>query len=337
MRNRYFLLLDLPLIWAAALAAFVLRFDLRFAAYQQEFLLFVVAATAINPLAFFAAGVYGRYWRYASIADLLVLLFAGTGASLALIMALVAGLWLGILPSFSRSVVIIDWLLTLMLVGGLRGSVRVLGESRLKAQTSRSRLAASRNDGPPKSVLIACAADAGVIVARDLQRNPQLGMVPVGFLDDDPFKIGKLIGGLSVLGRLDALPRIAAANEVSLVVIAMPTAPGSIVRTVVEQCRKLSVNSMVIPGVFELVGGRVTIGRLREVEITDLLRRSHARPAFDAHAQIAGRTVVVTGAGGSIGLEICRQVANLRPRLLVMLGHGENSLFEARAQLLRDY
>src|SRR6185503_3243994 len=123
----------------------------------------------------------------------------------------------------------------------------------------------------------------------------------------------------------------------ALVVIAMPTAPGSIIRSVAEQCRTLSIDSMVIPGVFELVGGTVTIGRLRQVQIADLLRRSHARPAFNAQAHVSGRTVLISGAGVSIGTEICRQVANLQPRLLVMLGHGENSLFEARAELLRQF
>ena len=332
MRNRYFLLLDLPFIWVAALAAFVLRFDLRFEVYRQEFLFFVVAASVLKPLAFMATGVYGRYWRYASIPDAITLLLASTVASVAIVVTLMIGLWAGAVPSFSRSIVFNDWLLTLILVGGLRGSVRILAESQRKTAAQRP-----RPGTPRKAVLIAGAGEAGVIVARDLQRNPHLRMIPVGFVDDDPLKIGHRIAGLSVHGRLDTLAVVAAQHNVALVVIAMPSAPGAVIRAVADQCRTLSLDSMIIPGVFELVGGTVTIGRLRQVQIADLLRRSHARPAFNAQGHVAGRTVLISGAGGSIGTEICRQVANLQPRLLVMLGHGENSLFEARAELLRQF
>ncbi len=330
MRNRYFLLLDLPLIGIAALGAFVLRFDLRFAAYHQEFVYFVLVASIMKPLTFYAAGVYGRYWPYASVPDLVMLMLAGTAASMLVGITLVAGLWVGVLPSFSRSVVVIDWLLTLALVGGLRGAFRVMAESqRHRRPTSGTT--------PLERVLIAGAGHAGMMVARDLQCNPQLGMSAVGFLDDDPTKGGKLIGGLRVVGRLDELAQVAVTRRITRVIIAMPTAPGSVVRSIAAECQALSLTSMVIPGIFELVGGQVTVGRLRQVQITDLLRRSHAAGAFNAPAYISGRTVLVTGAGGSIGREICWQVANFQPKELVMLGHGENSLIEARAHLLRDY
>ena len=332
MRNRYFLLADVPLIWIAALMAFVLRFDLRFSAYGDQFLMFVIVATLIKPLVFYAGGVYGRYWRYASIPDLVTLLIATTLASIAILITLMVALWVGVVPEFSRAVVFNDWLLTLVLVGGLRGSARLLGES----QRGASNITAGR-DAPREVVLIAGAGEAGLIVARDLRRNPQLRMAPIGFLDDDPAKAGHLIGGLRVRGRLDELGDVAAAHNVTFVVIAMPTAPGTVIRRVAEQCRALSLQSKIIPGVFELVGGGVTINRLREVQIADLLRRAHARPAFSAEMYIRNRTVLISGSGGSIGSEICRQVAALAPRLLVMLGHGENSMFEARQDLQRDY
>ena len=330
MKNRYFLLVDVAIVWVAALTAFVLRFDLRFAAYRQEFLFFATAATCIKPATFLVSGVYRRYWWYASVHEFLILLVACCAASGAMGVTLVAGLWVGAVPSFSRSVPVIDWLLTLVMTGGVRIAARAFAESQ--------RLAARAADGSPrKRLLIAGAGEAGLIVARDLQRNPQLGLDVVGFLDDDFQKVGKRIGMLSVLGRLDALASVAATHNVAEVVIAMPTAPGSVVRALAEECRRLAITSMVMPGVFELVGRQVTIGRLREVQIADLLRRSHARPALNADQYIGDRTVLVTGAGGSIGREICRQVAHLKPKLLVMFGHGENSLFEARSKVLREY
>src|SRR5687767_8995404 len=142
MRNRYLLLVDLPLVWIAALVAFVLRFDLRFSAYGGEFLAFVSVASVIKPSVFFAAGVYGRYWRYASIPDLVTLLIATTGASIAILITLIVALWVGLVPEFSRAVVFNDWLLTLVLVGGLRGSARLLGESQRGIRSSRGRDAA---------------------------------------------------------------------------------------------------------------------------------------------------------------------------------------------------
>jgi FlaA1/EpsC-like NDP-sugar epimerase len=332
MKNRYFLLLDVPFLWVAALMAFVLRFDLRFTAYRDEFLFFIAVASVIKPLVFFASGVYGRYWRYASIPDALMLFIAITGASIAILLTLVAALWTDVVPSFSRSVVFNDWLLTVLLIGGLRGSVRLMAESQRYVGGGAERRSAVR-----KAVLIAGAGEAGMIVARDLRRNPQMGMGPVGFLDDDPSKIGHLIAGLRVHGRLSELGAIAAAHNVTLVVIAMPTAPGSVIRALSEQCRALSLESQIIPGVFELVGGRVTINRLRELQIADLLRRPHAKPSFNAETYVRDRTVLVSGAGGSIGAEICRQVAALGPARLIMLGHGENSVFEAHHDLQRDH
>ena len=117
MRNRYFLLLDLLVVWVAALMAFVLRFDLRFTAYRDEFLFFVTLASLIKPLVFLASGIYGRYWRYASIPDLATLFIAMTAASIAILVTLVVALWAAVIPAFSRSVVFNDWLLTCLLVG----------------------------------------------------------------------------------------------------------------------------------------------------------------------------------------------------------------------------
>ena len=331
MRNRYFLLADIPLIWIAALMAFVLRFDLRFSAYSDQFFMFASAASVIKLVVFYTAGIYGRFWRYASIPDLVTLLIATTAASITILITLIVALWVGLVPEFSRAVVFNDWLLTLVLVGGLRGSARLLGESQRGIRSS------GRRDAAREAVLVAGAGEAGIIVARDLRRNPQLGMVPVGFLDDDPAKVGHLIAGLRVHGRLDELAAVAATHKVTFVVIAMPTAPGTVIRRLAEQCRALSLQSKIIPGVFELVGGGVTINQLREVQIADLLRRAHARPAFSAETYIRNRTVLISGSGGSIGSEICRQVAALEPRLLIMLGHGENSMFEARHDLQRDY
>jgi FlaA1/EpsC-like NDP-sugar epimerase len=185
-------------------------------------------------------------------------------------------------------------------------------------------------------VLVAGAGEAGIIVVRELQRNPHLGAVPVGFLDDAPAKVGKWINRVQVLGRLGDLPRCVAEQGVHQVIIAMPAAGGVTVRRVAEMCRQAGVESKTVPGVFELLDGEVSVSRLRTVQITDLLRRDHLveRQSSTASPYLRDATVLVTGAGGSIGQELCRQVAHGRPRRLVLLGHGENSIFDI-ANLLR--
>ena len=174
------------------------------------------------------------------------------------------------------------------------------------------------------------------MVAREMRRNPQLRMEPVGFLDDDEGKIGKQVAGVQVLARTARLPQIVRSRDVHMVLIAMPTASGSVVRTLVEMCREAGVRSQTVPGVFELLDGRVDVSRLRKVEIADLLRRNPVRGDTTIADFVRGKVVLITGAGGSIGSELARQIAAASPARLVLLGHGENSIFDAEAQLRAD-
>ena len=175
------------------------------------------------------------------------------------------------------------------------------------------------------------------MVVREMERNPHLGMTPVGFLDDERAKLGKQIYGVPVLGNTKSLADVVQERRIDEVIIAMPTAPGSVLRSIAEQCRQLGVVSRTMPGVFELLDGNVSVSRLRQIEISDLLRRAQVMPAANASTYVAGRTVLVTGAGGSIGSELCRQVARARPASLVLLGHGENSIFDAQVELRERY
>jgi FlaA1/EpsC-like NDP-sugar epimerase len=327
MRNRYILVADLGLVVAAAFGAFVLRFDWFAYQHRAELFPFLAVALAVKPVVFYAFGMYRRYWVYASVKDLVALSLAASAASIGVGVAVALGLFTGHVAEFSRSVLLIDWALTLLGAGGFRMSIRILHDAR---SAGRQPAAAG---GTVRRALIAGAGNAGAIVAREMQRNPRLEMVPVGFLDDDPMKIGKRIHGLPVLGPLSALPRRVRREGVDEVIIAMPTAPGSVLRAVAESCRRLGVPSRTVPGMFELIDGTISVSRLRHVEIADLLRRRLVMGAAGASEYLAGRTVLVTGAGGSIGRELCRQVALARPSLLVLLGHGENSIFETHAQL----
>ncbi len=170
-----------------------------------------------------------------------------------------------------------------------------------------------------------------------MQRNPQLHMLPVAFVDDDPDKIGMEIHGIRVAGNLDELVHVIDRHYANEVVIAIPTAPGHVVRLVSELCRLREIPFRTMPGIYELIGGNVSVSRLREVDISDLLRREPAWTDDDTVGRpFRGKRVVVTGAGGSIGLELCRQVARWRPAQLALLGHGENSIFDALLELSED-
>ena len=325
-RNRYLLAADIFLIAIAAAGAYALRFDWLFSLYRPEFSVFLASALAVKPVTFFLFGLYRRYWHYASLSDLIAVVFASAASAVVLAAVMVGFLLFEVIAELPRTVIPIDWLLTTVLIGGVRMSVRVLAEAQKTAELSEI-------GSEAKPVLVVGAGNAGVMVVREMQRNPHLGMVPVGFLDDDPVKQGKTILGVKVLGRLEAVARCAVKSGAQEVVIALPTAPGTVVRGIVERCREVDLTARAIPGVFELLDGKVSVNRLRKIEISDLLRRAQVPLDAMPRDYIRGRTVLVTGAGGSIGAELCRQVAHDQPDRLALVGHGENSIFDLHCQL----
>lgn len=330
LRNRYLFMADLVIIAVSVLASFALRDYAIFRTYLPAALWMIGAALIIKPIVFWRFGLYRRFWAYASIKE--VLIIAG---AVGLNVLLMFGYYLltfplGI-PSPPRSIPIIDGFVSLFLTGGLRFSIRMLSE----VMQARRRMPGS---GATKRILIAGAGDAGALVAREMQKNPQLRMVPIGFLDDAPEKLHQRIHGVQVLGRLDNVLRIAGEQEADEVVIAIPSASGDVFRRLSDRCRKGKIPYLTMPGLYELIGGRVSASRLRNVEVSDLLRRAPAHTADQAvgHA-LSGKRVLVTGAGGSIGFELCRQIARWGPSEILLLGHGENSIFEALIELGEDF
>src|SRR5688500_17653219 len=204
MRNRYVLFADVVAFGLAAAGAFVLRFDLFFFSHRPEFLNFLVASLCLKPVVFYGFGLYRRYWRYTSINDLRALTLASLAASALMAIVEAAALSARLVPEFSRAVLVIDFMLTFMAAAGIRMSIRLLGESRSRFRGS-ARMISPAGIHQGKRVLVVGAGDAGSMVVREMQRNPQLGMQPIGFLDDDPVKLGKQIHGVRVLGNIDSL------------------------------------------------------------------------------------------------------------------------------------
>ncbi|MCX6065934.1 MAG: polysaccharide biosynthesis protein, partial [Chloroflexi bacterium] len=197
--------------------------------------------------------------------------------------------------------------------------MRVLAES-----------ASPRGNGRSRKIIVIGAGDAGALVVKEMQKNRQINLEPIGFLDDDPAKQKHSLLGVPVIGALSDLSKALDEHHVDEVIIAIPSAPGRLVRLVADICRVKNVPFRTMPGIYELLGGKVNVSRLREVEITDLLRREPARIHEELIGQVLqGRRVLVTGAGGSIGRELCRQIARWNAASLILLGDGENSIFEA--------
>jgi len=326
-RNRILFLTDLVFIIVAALGSFALRTDLGplFIYYLPQSYVLIGASLIIKPPVFYLFGLYRRLWIYASIQELKLIVFAVSTASVIVSLIIVLARAIEILPYFPRSTLPIDWLLTLILIGGSRFGMRLLFEA--QSSNGASRHGALR-------VLIVGAGDAGAMVVKEMQKNPQLRLIPVCFLDDDANKQKQQIHGIPVAGTLSDLARMVTLRRINEVIIAIPSAPGSIIRQVAEICRSRGIPFRTMPGIYELLGGKVNVNRLREVDIADLLRRQ-PRQIDDQviGASLGGRRVLVTGAGGSIGGELCRQIARWGPSTLIMIGHGENSIFETLLEI----
>ena len=332
--NALALLGDILITLVSIIAAFGLRLDgARVTDYITTIYWMLLISVLIKPIIYYFFGLYRRLWAYASINELTLISTAVSVASVvfsAVMMILYITAVNGTrLMNFPRSVLPIDWLLSLVGIGGLRFSIRLVAESRAANKKMVARRA--------RNVLIIGAGDAGALVVREMQRNPQIGLHPLGYLDDSPTKQRHQIHGIPVVGKLADLRRTLEHRRVDEVIIAIPSAGGSIIRMVTDMCREKGIPFRTMPGLFELIGGKVSVNRLREVDITDLLRREPARIQDDlVGAAIAGKRVLVTGAGGSIGREICRQVARWGPQMLILVGHGENSIFEAMLELRED-
>ena len=333
IRNRNVLIFDLLLIVVSVLGSYSLRLELGpvYLFYLPSAYWLIGVSLIIKPLVYYSFGLYRRIWLYASTHELKLIAAAVTTASVLVSVIIVAIFTFGGFTGFPRSVLVIDWLLSLLMVGGLRFTSRLLAENKAQASTPYS-------TGHIRHALIVGAGDAGALVVRELQKNPQVNLIPIGFLDDNPTKQKQQIYGIPVVGTITDMAHVLASRHVDEVIIAIPSAPGRVVRVVADVCRLRGVPFRTMPGIYELLGGKVSVSRLREVDITDLLRREPARIQDERVGSIlSGRVVLVTGAGGSIGRELCRQILRWGPSELILLGHGENSIFESLLELKETF
>jgi FlaA1/EpsC-like NDP-sugar epimerase len=319
-RNRYFLVADAILLALSTVVAYSIRFEGMswWSAEGQVALTFLVMALPLKLLVLLCLGLYGRLWRYASIADVERILIAGVFVAIA---GFAAGF--AVIPHIAAhrvplSVLYIDGMIGLGLIALPRLFVRV--------GTQHSRLLPS--SGARRALIVGAGAAGGMIV-RELLANPQWGLMPVGLVDDDPAKYRHRLHNVRVLGATSQLEQLIDRHSVDEVVIAMPSAPGRLVREVLHAAQRAGIEARTVPGLYEILSGRKSVSALRQVEIQDLLRREPVRTDLAQVSSLCtGEVVLVSGAGGSIGSELCRQIARLEPERIIALGRGENSIFE---------
>ena len=330
--NLFVLIGDLILIVATIILSFAIRFEgLLFFFYLPVAYWMIGISLIIKPTVYLIFGLYRRLWAYASTRELILITYTVTIASAAMTVMTIVFYSLGFIrPGLPRSIFIIDWLLSIIAIGGFRFALRLFAENRVSASGEPTK-------GTAKNVLIIGAGDAGALVVREMQKNPQLNLDPIGYLDDDPSKQKQQIYGVKVVGTLADLGRILNIRRVDEVIIAIPSAGGNLVRQISDICRLKDVAFRTMPGIFELIGGKVSVTRLREVDITDLLRRQPTRMDSELVGKtLKGKRILITGAGGSIGSELCRQISLWEPAELAILGHGENSIFETMLELISE-
>jgi FlaA1/EpsC-like NDP-sugar epimerase len=331
--NFYLMLLTDALIFIAALMmSYLFRFEFVVAGINfkqiSDLLLWIVP---LKIFIFFVFGLYRGMWRYTSVRDFWLLVQA-CFVSTVIIMAMI--LIITRFSGYSRSVFIADGIITFVLTGGVRMAIRsffaIFGNQMTNIHPSlMSNLT---------RVLIIGAGDAGEKILRETIDNYKLNYEVVGFIDDDEQKQGRTIHGVRVLGSVNRLPKILKRETIHQILIAVPSANGDQVRRIVETCQKCNVSYKILPGIGDLIDGRVSVKLLRDISYEDLLGRSPVQLNIkDIRKYLDDKTILITGCGGSIGSELCRQVVKYQPHRLILLDASESNLFNIHMEILNEH
>jgi FlaA1/EpsC-like NDP-sugar epimerase len=319
---------DAVLIAAAWFLTFQLRFDKGVPIpYERLFERSIGIVIGVQLITFIAFGFYNRWWRYVSTRDMWG---AARGVTVACVLSFFVVYFANPVPALRlpRSIAIIDWVLLLAFVAG----------SRMLARTLLERPLARDIVARGKEVIVVGAGDAGHLIVKEILRQPTLGYSPIGLVDDDPKTRNLRVHGIRVLGTTDDLPEILRKQKPDEVLIAIPSAPGSVRAKVVDMARRESIPVKTLPGLHELIAGDIDLAvQIRPVQVEDVLGREPVEVDLEAIASyLADQTVLVTGAGGSIGSELCRQIARLGAARLVLLENSERALFEIERELVLE-
>ncbi|GAB1486149.1 hypothetical protein MASR2M79_11960 [Aminivibrio sp.] len=308
------LAIDLALASATAWGAFAMRLGLPIPIlYRRSELIYIFLSLAVKIAVGLAFKLYKQSWRNIGVRDLTTI--GRAVITFAMLMATISFL-LGGYYRIPRSIPLIDALLLLTAWGGARLAVRLFSEGSVR----------KLGGGSNNRVLVVGAGEAGTMIVREMLRHPESRLIPVGFLDDDPGKRNATFLGYPVFGPVDQLGSVARSQGVDEILIAIPSVQGDAIRSILETAHRVKVPARIIPGIWEVLSGKVNISSIRNVEVEDLLNRDPVRLDLDAIAgYIRGKTILITGAGGSIGSEIVRQILPFGSRHVILLGRGRTA------------
>lgn len=317
--------LDILFIVAAYLCAFLLRFDFDFSKLGTSFFLYsFYLVLLVKPLVFFFSSMYRSIWQYASLQDAVKILKTVFLSSLMVFLCF----WLSRgLVQFSRSIFIMDFILLAALMTASRLFWRVYRESWHHRRCHKE-----------CKTLIVGAGEAGSILVKEIWKQPKSNYDVVGFVDDDSAKHRLRLHGLPILGGTDCLDSLIKKHDIENVIIAMPSAGRKKIRDIVRSCEQAKVHLKILPGLGELINGTISISHVKDVEIEDLLGREPVvLDNYGIRGYLSDKTVLVTGGAGSIGSELCRQIARFKPYKLVIFDSAETSLFYMERELAAHF
>jgi len=335
------LAIDLLLLAASFYGAHLVRFDFEIPPNTCLSIKWVLPLlVTLKIFIFYFFDLYRGMWRYTSLADLFNIIKASTLSTLVIISIV---LFKTRFQGFSRSVFVIDWCLTILFISAFRLSVRICfehlsEEQPWKAVSSSFLGLLPKKLSGRKNLLIIGAGDCGEKIYREIRNNARLLYNVVGFLDDDSIKVGKKIHGIPVLSDISDISEVVKKIKADEALIAIPSADSNQMRNIVEHCKGSGINFKTIPGMGELIDGKVTINAIREVAYRDLLGREVIElDEKQIGAYLHGQTVLVTGAGGSIGSELCQQICRFRPKCVVLFERAETPLYEIELELKQNF
>jgi FlaA1/EpsC-like NDP-sugar epimerase len=316
---------DVCLIVAAYFLAFIIRFDFTVPPVYWDFFvkgLFIVLA--IKPAVFLISGLYKSLWRYASLQDAIEIFKVITVSS---VMAVFVVMYMHYFSSFPRSIFLLDWFLLFFMITSSRLLWRIYREQFYLP-----------NLGKGRKTLIIGAGEAGSLLLKELRRQHGSTYNVVGFIDDDLEKKGMCLHRVPVLGDIDHLRGIVRKHQIEEIIIAIPSANGKIIRRIVDCCEKAKLRAKILPGISDIIDGKIAVSQIKNVDIEDLLGRDQiVLDGKSISGYLTGKKIMVTGAAGSIGSEICRQVAKFRPAKIVLFDSAETPLFYLEKELLDKF
>lgn len=319
------LIVDVITIIGVALISLLIRFDGYITSYYMQQMVDALPIMVISYIVMLLSmHLYTRIWRYAGMREMVAVLIATTlGAGL-----FYTGMYV-FDKSLPRSIYLITWIL----------STGVIGIGRMVLHYIAMRYGGKQStDADMVNTLIIGAGDAGATIAREIERYHKRSRKVIGFIDDDEAKFNRLMGGVRILGNRHDIPSIVKENKVKEIIIAMPSVTRNEIRNIMEICSPLKCKVNTLPGMYQLLDDEVLVSHLHPVSIEDLLERDEVRLDMDiVEHYIRDKVVLVTGAGGSIGSEICRQIMRVGPKMLLLLGHGENSIYLINQELKNIY